>query len=322
MVGVLMLCTSLSAQQGRGNGGLAAIFPGSIQDADYNALGHVTVQTMGKKFNIKTAFSERVAVPDAERKIREYIDEGFRIVWVHGNQFNDTAELLADAFPDTSFILEGDGAPDKPKANIWYIDRNYYTGFYVLGRLAALSTRSGKIAWIGGLDLPFTRGEINALRQAFKDGGRKVQFEFVYTGDFNDAVKARRLAEGLIARDFDVLLSALNLGNFGLYTAVKEAGRRVYFTSTYTSKKNHAPLNYLSADIFDFDIVLAQVLERIGAGEKGGSLLMEYGPGKARYTDLPLSNVGPGINSALMRISDDVAAGRLKMVRNLSQLAD
>ena len=317
VVCVIAVLSPLSAQT---KVRLAAIFPGSIQDADYNALGFIAMQNVQKKYKIETAFSERVAVPDAERVLREYVSEGFNVIWVHGNQFNSAADKVADASPKTTFIVEGDGKPANAKANLWYVDRNYYTGFYVLGRLAALATKSGKVGWLGGLELPFTRGEINAVKQALKESGKNVTFEYVYVGDFNDAVKARQGAEGLISKGVDVIISAVNLGNFGIYTAVKEAKHKVLFTTTYTSKKDQAPQNYMTADVFDFNVALSQVLDKIIAGQKGGDIVMEYGTGKARHTDFPLSNVDANINAQVKKIADDVAAGKIKVVKNLATI--
>ncbi len=314
----LLALSSLSAQTT--NIKLAAIFPGSIQDADYNALGYVALQTVKSKFKVETAFSERVAVPDAQRVMTEYVNEGFNVIWVHGNQFNSAADKVADQYPKVSFIVEGDGKPDNAKPNMWYVDRNYYTGFYVLGRLAAVATKTGKIGWLGGLELPFTRGEVNAVKQAIRDSGKKVSFEYVYVGDFNDAVKARQGAEGLISKGIDVIISAVNLGNFGLYTAVKEAKTKVYFTTTYTSKKDQAPANYLTADIFDFNVVMSKIVTRLAAGERGGDLVMEYGDGNARHADFPISNVDAAINTEIKKVADDVASGKIKVVKNLKEI--
>ena len=40
---------------------------------------------------------------------------------------------------------------------------------------------------------------------------------------------------------------------------------------------------------------------------------MEYGEGKARYTQFPLRNVTEGISLKVKEISDDVAAGKIKV---------
>lgn len=302
----------------------AAIFPGSIQDADYNTLGYMALQEVGNKFNLNVAYSEKVAVPDAERAIKEYINAGYKIIWVHGAQFNSAANKVGDNYPDVTFILEGDSKPENLKPNFWYLDRNYYSGFYVLGSLAGLKTSSGRIGYIGGLEIPFTRGEINAIKQAIKDlekeNGKKVTLEYLYVGDFNDPLKTRQAAEGLISKGVDVIISAVNLGNFGLYNAVKEAEKPVYITTTYTGKKVQAPNNYLTSDLFNFIIPLTEVLNKLFAGEKSGYVLLEYGKGKARYAEFPISNVSDDIQKKVQQIAEDVASGKIKVVKNLSKI--
>ncbi|HMN12169.1 MAG TPA: BMP family ABC transporter substrate-binding protein, partial [Bellilinea sp.] len=86
---VLLLVALLTTQctGGAGTGGekntykLAAIFPGVITDADYNTLAYVGVTELQKSAGVETAYSESVAVPDVERVMREYIDNGFNIIW-------------------------------------------------------------------------------------------------------------------------------------------------------------------------------------------------------------------------------------------------
>jgi len=109
---------------------VATIMPGSIQDADYNTLGFLAVQDLERELNVQTAYSERVAVPDAGRVMSEYIDDGFTVIWVHGSQFNDTALDLGARNPDVIFIIEVDSEPAESLPNLWNLDRNFYTGFY------------------------------------------------------------------------------------------------------------------------------------------------------------------------------------------------
>ncbi len=330
LVAILALAVVLpgfTGGQGEKKGGktkMAAIFPGSIQDADYNTLGYVALQEVGNKFNLDVAYSEKVAVPDAERAIREYINAGYKIIWVHGAQFNSSANKVGAEYPDVTFIIEVDAKPANPKPNFWYMDRNYYTGFYVLGAVATLKTASGKIGYIGGLEIPFTHGEINAIKQAAreigKEVGKTVTLEYLYVGDFNDPLKTRQAAEGLISKGVDVIISAVNLGNFGLYNAVKEANKPVFITTTYTSKKVQAPDNYLTSDLFNFVIPVSEVIKRLLAGEKGGYVLLEYGKGKARYTEFPISNVSDDIQKRVQQIANDVETGKIKVIKNLKEI--
>ncbi len=299
---------------------MAAIFPGSIQDADYNTLGYIAVQEAGNAFGMDVAYSEKVAVPDAERALREYAESGFDIIWVHGAQFNGAATTVGPEYPDITFVIEVDIVPVEKLPNFWYLDRNYYTGFYVLGALSALKTETGVIGYVGGLELPFLRGEINAINQALDDLGSDATLEYVFVGDFNDAVKARQAAEGLIAQGADVIVSAVNAGNFGLYTAVKEAGRPVYITTTYTDKYDQASESFMTSDIFDFTTPIQDVVAAVMAGEPGGYRLLEYGQGKPRYTQFPIRNVSDDIASRVREIAEQVERGEIVVEKNLAEI--
>jgi len=300
----------------------AAIFPGSIQDADYNTIGYVALQESGQTIGALTAYSEKVAVPDAERVLTEYCEAGFDIIWVHGAQFNGATANVAPNYPDVTFIIEVDSEPADKAANYWYMDRNFYTGFYVLGAVAAAATETGKIGYIGGLELPFTRAEINAARQAIRDVGSDAVLSYLYVGDFNDPVKTRQAAEGLIANGVDVIISSVNLGNFGLFNAVKEANTQVFITTKYTDKTDQAPDNFLTSDLFDFRTPLTQILESYVAGEKAGFLYLDYGAGLARDTQFPIGNLSDSLNARLQELAAAVEAGEVDIVRNQAEIVD
>jgi basic membrane protein A and related proteins len=299
---------------------VATIMPGSIQDADYNTLGFLAVQDLERELNVQTAYSERVAVPDAGRVMSEYIDDGFTVIWVHGSQFNDTALDLGARNPDVIFIIEVDSEPAESLPNLWNLDRNFYTGFYVLGAAAALTTESGHIGYIGGVELPFTRAELNAIQQAIDDMGSTADIQYLYVGDFNDPLEARRSAESLISKGVDVIISSVNLGNYGLFTAAQEANSQVLVTTKYTDKSTHAPQNYLTTDLFDFSTPLLEIVERIIGGEQGGYLKLEYGEGKPRDTQFPLLNVSDEISTQVKQISDQVASGAINVIQKMDAI--
>ena len=62
---------------------LAVILPGVTTDADYNTLGYLGGLGVQKDLGVEMAFSESVAVPDVERVMREYIDDGYNIIFTH-----------------------------------------------------------------------------------------------------------------------------------------------------------------------------------------------------------------------------------------------
>ena len=172
LLGAILILGGLSVAQAQPKKyKLAVVMAAPIQDADYGTLAYETINFLKKKYGIQTAYAEKAQVPETERVLREYIDEGFDIIWLHGAQFTPPALKIANEYPNVVFIAEEDIIPKTIPPNFWYMDRNYYIGFYPLGYLATLKTQTGKIGYIGGLDLPFARGEINAIKQAIHDSG-------------------------------------------------------------------------------------------------------------------------------------------------------
>ncbi|TVR05495.1 MAG: BMP family ABC transporter substrate-binding protein [Spirochaetaceae bacterium] len=325
LLGLAVLSLSAYAGGDREQGALdqvnfAVIFPGSIQDADYNTIGYTAMQTIAGEFGFRAAFSERVAVPDAERVLREYATSGFDIIWVHGSQFNGAALTVGPDYPDVTFIIEVDSEPEEMLANFWYLDRNFYSGFYVLGSIAAMVTQTGRVGYFTGVQLPFATEEINAILQAFRSMGSRATLEYLFIGDFNDTVRTRQAAESFIAQGIDVIISSVNLGNYGLFNAVIDADMPVFFMTKYTSKEVHAPDNYLTSDLFDFEPPLREVMQAFLAGQRGGYLKLEFGEGKARWLDFPIRNVSPEINERAMQIAQDVASGVAIVERNQREI--
>jgi basic membrane protein A and related proteins len=324
IMGALVVAPVVAGGEGETSGEdqvrFAVIFPGSIQDADYNTIGLTAMRTIGAEFGFETAFSERVAVPDAERVLREYATSDFDIVWVHGSQFNGAALNVGPDYPDVTFIIEVDSEPAEPLANFWYLDRNFHSGFYVLGALAAMKTETGRIGYFTGVQLPFSTEEINAIHQAFRDLGSDAELEYLFIGDFNDPVRTRQAAEGFISQGIDVIISSVNLGNYGLYNAVNDAESVTWFTTKYTEKEVHAPERYLTSDLFNFEGPLREVMTRYLEGEAGGYLVLEFGEGKARWLDFPIRNVDEETNVAILEIAQGVASGEIEVIRNQAEI--
>ena len=292
----------------------AAIFPGVITDADYNTLGFIGATAVQSDLGLEMAYSESVAVPDVERVMREYIDNGFNIIFTHGGQFISQTIDLANEFPDVYFIGEGDAPVENPPPNFWIIDRNFQIGFYPIGVLAGLQSKTGKIAYIGGLTLPFSYAEVHAMQQAVEEQNLNVEIKPVWVGDFNDPTKARELTQAMLSEGVDVIVGSLNLGMFGLFEAVKGAGGDVYATAKYVDKTNYAPDNYLTAVIYDWATPLKDISQKIMDGETGGYYPMEFGTGF--NLQMPILNTTDEINQAVEQIVADIQAGKIEVVKN------
>lgn len=290
---------------GGGGGGdlrVAAIFSGPTTDADYNALGLEALQSL-EDDGAEIAFSESVPVPDIERVLQEYVADGFNVIWTHGSQFFEATAKIAEQNPDVNFIGEFDGEPENLPDNVWAIDRNFHTVFYPLGTLAGTLSQSGRIGYLGGLALPFSYSEVHAVEQALADGGLDATVNAVWSGDFNDTVKAQQLTSQLLADGADVIITSLNLGVVGSFKAVNDtAPGEAWLTVKYTDKSQNGPEHYAATVLYDFVTPLQDVVGSIEDDETSGRYVIEFGQGAS-------VDVGDNVPAEAKKAAEDAVAG-------------
>jgi len=299
---------------------LAVILPGVITDADYNTLGYLAGLAVQKDLGIQMAYSESVPVPDVDRVMREYIDQGYNIIFAHGGQFKPQTVELAKAFPDLTFICEGDAEDPAAPANYWQIDRNFQVTYYVMGYIAGRVTKTGKIGYIAGLTMPFTYQEVHAIQQALKDNNLTAELKTVWAGDFNDPTKARQVADTMISENVDVIMGSLNLGMFGIFEASKahQGTDPILVTAKYTDKTSFAPKNYITSSLYDFSKPLENIIKKTMEGTKGGYYPMTYGDGFSIQT--PAKNVSPEIAADINKIVEDIKNGKIVVVKDATEI--
>ena len=287
-----------------GDGGLkvAAIFSGPTTDADYNALG-LQALTALEDDGAEVAFSEAVPVPDIEQVLQEYVAGGYNVIWTHGSQFYEATAKIAAANPDVNFIGEFDGEPEGQPENVWVIDRNFHTVFYPIGALASALTKTGKVGYLGGLSLPFSFSEVHAVEQAIADSGKSVTLNPVWSGDFNDTVKAQQLTSQLVSTGNDVVITSLNLGVVGSFKAVNDtpAGDS-WLTVKYTDKSQNGPEHYAATVLYDFVQPLTEVVDAIQSGETQGRYVIDFAQGAT-------VQVGDNVPAEAKQAAEDAVAG-------------
>lgn len=285
---------------------VAMVLPGTVEDADYNFVGYRALLDLKEAYGVETTYQERVAPADAERVARGFINDGFNVVAFHGGQFVTTVNKLAPQFPDVNFIMESSGEmPDLPP-NVWNIGRKFYQGFYSLGTLGALSTKTNKIGILLGIKLPDFVASINAIQDAVRAVNPDIQVLHTFVGDQNDPVKARQAAEAMINEGVDFIILVVNLGAFGVIEAAKD--KPVLITTYYTDKTGLAPQNFAGSLLLDFGVPYKSVVGQILEGKRTG--YEEQRPGNGMSLS-PLSNVPDAVAQQVRDTFDKVASGAL-----------
>ena len=135
-------------------------------------------------------------------------------------------EKVAQEFPDTQFVII-DAVVDLP--NVRSVVFNEHEGSYLVGMLAAMASQTGKVGFVGGMDIPLIRKFACGYVEGVKAVNPDAEVFQNMTGDtgaaWNDPVKGGELAKSQIERGADVVYHAAGGTGMGVLQAAADAGK-------------------------------------------------------------------------------------------------
>jgi basic membrane protein A len=160
-----------------------------------------------------------------EQALRNFADQGYSPILAAGFAQAAALEKVAKEYPDLKFAII-DMVVDLP--NVQSIVFKEDEGSYLVGMLAALASKSGKVGFVGGMDIPLIRkfacGYVQGVKAAKADA---TVFQNM-TGDtgaaWNDPVKGGELAKSQISQGADVVYHAAGGTGVGVLQAAADNG--------------------------------------------------------------------------------------------------
>ncbi len=165
---------------------------------------------------------------DAQREqaMRKFARDGFNPILAVGFSQADAMNKVAAEFPKTHFAIV-DSVVKQP--NVDSIVFKEQEGSFIVGLLAAKASKTGKVGFVGGMDIPLIRRFACGYVQGVKYADPKAEvFENMTgtTGDaWKDPVKGGELAKSQIDRGADVVYHAAGATGIGVLRAAADAGK-------------------------------------------------------------------------------------------------
>ncbi|MFO1105222.1 MAG: BMP family ABC transporter substrate-binding protein [Amaricoccus sp.] len=182
-----------------------------------------------EKFKADTgiAYHEFELQSDSQREqaIRRFAEQGYNPVISVGFSSASALNAVAPDFPDTDFAII-DMVVEQP--NVRSIVFNEHEGSYLVGVLAALASKTGKVGFVGGMDIPLIQKFACGYVQGVKATNPNAEVFQNMTGTtgaaWNDPVKGGELAKSQIDRGADVIYHAAGGTGIGVLQAAADAG--------------------------------------------------------------------------------------------------
>lgn len=201
---------------------IGLLLPGSANDGGWSQLAADAFNAAAEEYGVTADYTENCAPTDYESIMRGYADNGYSVVVSHGAEFLDTSKQVAPDYPDVMFITTS--AMEGMSPNVAAIDFGSYQTGALTGFVAGLATESNKIGIIGALEGATTVLCFEATETAAKAVNPDVEVTIVYTGSYDDQLKAKQAAQELIAQGCDVIVENADYAGIGAIQQCDEDG--------------------------------------------------------------------------------------------------
>ena len=261
-----------------------------------------------RDFEIKT---------DAEREqaLRRFARDGYSPVLAVGFSQAAALEKVAKEFPNTKFAII-DMVVDLP--NVQSIVFKEQEGSFLVGLLAAKASKTGKVGFVGGMDIPLIRRFACGYVQGVKYGNAQAEVFQNMTGTtgaaWTDPVKGGELAKAQIDRGADVIYHAAGGTGVGVLRAAADAGK--LGIGVDSNQNGLHPGKVLTSMLKRVDTATIKTFTdaKEGKWKPGVSVLglAENGVGYA-MDDNNKALVTPDMKAAADKAAADIVAGTIKV---------
>jgi len=262
-----------------------------------------------ERFNNATGIAFRDFEPNSETQYEQALKRFARrkadVIVAVGVGYSVAVRNVAKRYPDIKFTVI-DAVIDLP--NVQSITFKENEGSFLVGMIAGMSTKSGKLGFIGGMDIPL----IDRFKVGYKQGVDFVRGDVSFIDNYvgttpaawNDPIKAAEMARSQYARGVDIIFSAAGPSGLGVINAAKDSGKLAIGVD---SNQNHVQPGFvLTSMLKRVDLAVEQAMH----GAKDGT----WAPGH-RIMGLPEGGVDYALDEHNASLITDAMKARLEDAR-------
>ena len=195
-------------------------------DRSFNQSASVGVERFKKETGIPVREFEITNAAQREQIMTQLARRGATIIVAVGFTQASAVEDVARKFPDVKFTLI-DGTVDLP--NVQSVNFREQESSFLCGMLAALASQTGRIGFVGGMDIPLIRKFALGYRAGAQYVNPKIEIFENMTGTtpaaWGDPTKGAELARSQFGRGADVIFHAAGATGIGVMQAAADEGR-------------------------------------------------------------------------------------------------
>lgn len=196
---------------------------GGRDDKSFNAAAFKGSQEAEKAFGVKVKVLEGRDNNSSEPMLRSLAEKKYDLIIAVGFSQGEAVKKVAEQFKDRQFVIV-DSEVKLPNVKAVLFEEQ--EGSFLVGAMAALKSKTGKIGFIGGMDIPLIRRFLMGYEAGARHINKDVKMFSNYAGvtgeAWNNPPKGKELALAQISQGADVIFAAAGATGMGLFDAAEE----------------------------------------------------------------------------------------------------
>ncbi len=196
---------------------------GGKDDKSFNSAAYEGALKAQKELGIELKYVEATDSNSIENLHRSFAKKDFDLIIGIGFAQADAVKKISTQFPDKKFAIV-DGNVTAPNVKSLMFEEQEAS--YLVGAIAALKSKTGKIGFIGGMDIPLIR----RFEMGYKAGAEKINGKVNLVSNFigvtgeawNNPAKAKELALNQYNTGVDVIFVAAGASGTGAFDAAED----------------------------------------------------------------------------------------------------
>jgi basic membrane protein A and related proteins len=296
---------------------------GGRGDKSFNDGAYRGGERAEKELGAHVHFIEPGEGSDREAGLRLLAAEHMKLVIGVGFIFTDDLTRLAKEYPNTDFAgvdyalaLDSAGNVIPPPPNLAALKFREEQGSFLVGALAALVSKSKKLGFVGGMDIPL----IHKFEAGYRAGVKYVcpsctviaQYAGVTPEAFRNPGRGKELALSQYQSGVNVIFHASGSTGLGVFEAARQTGKLAIGVDA--DQYAEAPGHILTSMVKGVDAVVFDQIERVRDGTFRGGVqeygLAENGVGYV-YDEHNRALIPDSVHARVEQIRRDIIVGRI-----------
>jgi basic membrane protein A len=338
LAGVLAGCGSTTSgggatQPGSGSAGLPVGIVtdvAGIGDLSFNMMAWEGLQRAEKELGAVPSKIESQQVGDYENNLQRLAEKGCKVVIGVGYALEPAIKNISPKYPNTHFVLIDAAGPQAP--NVTGVVFHEEEGAFLAGALAGGMSKSGKLGFVGGQEIPLIKKFEAGYRAGVRTTNPSGTVIAKYTNTWEDVAKGKELALSLFGQGADVVFHASGRCGVGVIDAARMKGPGFWaigvdadqdYLGTADPEHPAPPSRVLTSMMKRVDNVVFAICQEAKAGAvKSGT--RELGVKEDGIGLSPLKFTKSEIPAPLLQqvetLKVDVAGGKIKPPKSLEEL--